>query len=91
MLISIGQLLAYTLIQTFGVSIFTLSLYRLQKIPSVYRWRSFFYLLLVNAAGTMTFGLAPWLQTSQPVAAGLFILGIPFMLLSHLWLLRKRR
>jgi hypothetical protein len=91
MLISIGQLLAYTLVQTFGVSIFTLSLYRLQKIAGVYRLRAFFYLLLVNTAGALTFGLTPWLQTSKPVAAGLFILGIPFMLLSHLWLFCRRR
>ena len=91
MLISIGQLLAYTLVQTFGVSIFTLSLYRLKKTSGVYRLRSFFYLLLVNAAGAMTFGLEAWLQTSRPVAAGLFILGIPFMLISHLWLFLKSR
>ena len=91
MLITIGQLMAYTLIQTFGVSIFTLSLYRLKKIPSVYRLRAFFYLLLVNAAGALTFGPEAWLKTSQPVAAGLFILGIPFMLGSHLWLLLKSK
>ena len=47
--------------------------------------------VLINAAGALTFGLAPWLQTSKPVAAGLFILGIPFMLLSHLWLFCRRR
>lgn len=91
MLITIGQLMAYTLIQTFGISIFTLSLYRLKKISSVYRLRAFFYLLLVNVAGTLTFGPEAWLKTSQPVAAGLFVLGIPFMLGSHLWLFLKSR
>lgn len=91
MLINIGQLLAYTFVQAFGISVFTLSLYRLHKIRSVYRLRSFFYLLLVNTAGALTYGLAAWLKTSQPVAAGIFILGIPFMLGSHLWLLLKKR
>lgn len=91
MFMNIGQLLAYTLIQTFGVSIFTLSLYRLGKIRQVYRLKAFFYLALVNFAGALTFGLEPWLKTSQPIAAGFFVLGIPFMLGSHLWLFFKSR
>ena len=96
MLISLGQILAYTLVQTIGISIFTLSLYRLKKIRQVYRLKAFFYLAMVNFAGALTFGTAPfgtapWLATSKPVAAGIFILGIPFMLGSHLWLFLKSR
>ncbi|MBO5650901.1 MAG: hypothetical protein J6O13_04285 [Selenomonas sp.] len=91
MLITIGQLLAYTLVQTFGISIFTLSLYRLKKIRQVYRLKTFFYLAMVNFAGALTFGPEPWMNTSRPTAAGLFVLGIPFMLVSHLWLFLKKR
>ena len=91
MLISLGQILAYTLVQTIGISIFTLSLYRLKKIRQVYRLKAFFYLAMVNFAGALTFGIDAWLATSKPVAAGIFILGIPFMLGSHLWLFLKSR
>lgn len=95
MLINIGQLLAYTLVQTFGVSIFTLSLSRLHKIKSVYRLRIFFYLLMVNVAGAITFGIEPWLTTTKPVAAGIFLLGIPLGIGVHLYLfftkLRQKR
>jgi hypothetical protein len=89
MLISLGQILAYTLVQTIGISIFTLSLYRLKKIRQVYRLKAFFYLAMVNFAGALTFGTDAWLATSKPVAAGIFILGIPFMLGSHLLLLLR--
>ena len=87
MLLTIGQLIAYTLVQTFGISIFTLSLNRLGKLASVYRWEAFG---LVNFAGALTFGADSWLRTSKPIAAGLFLLGIPFMLGSHAWLVYKR-
>lgn len=90
MLLTIGQLMAYTLVQTFGISIFTLSLNRLGKLTSVYRWQAFGFLLLVNFAGSLTFGLDNWLRTSKPIAAGLFLFGIPFMLGSHVWLFYKR-
>lgn len=86
MLFNFAQLLAYTLMQAFGISIFTLSLQRLGKISSVYRVRAFIYLLMVNVAGALTFGIASWLSTSRPVAAGLFLLGIPFGLATHLYL-----
>lgn len=90
MILTIGQLIAYTLVQTFGISIFTLSLNRLGKLASVYRWEAFGFLLLVNFAGALTFGADSWLRTSKPIAAGLFLLGIPFMLGSHAWLVYKR-
>lgn len=90
MLFNIAQLLAYTLAQAFGISIFTLSLERLGKIAAVYRLRAFFYLLLVNVAGSLTFGIDSWLRTSLPMAAGIFLLGIPFGLATHLYLAYRK-
>ena len=87
MFFSIAQIVSYTIAQTIGVSIFTISLKRLGKLPRVYRLRVFGYLLLVNVAGALTFGADAWLRVSKPTVAAIFIFGVPFMLGSHLYLL----
>lgn len=85
-LLTIVHILVYTLIQTFGVTLFTLALQRLGKVKELYRGKAFLYLLLVNIAGTMTFGGISWQKTSTPVAALLFLLGMAFFIGSHLYL-----
>ena len=85
-LLTIAHILAYTLIQTFGFTFFTLALQRLGKIRRLYRWKAFFYLLLVNLAGTVTFGEHAWQRTSTPVAALLFLIGMAFFIGIHLYL-----
>ncbi|MDY4474649.1 hypothetical protein, partial [Mitsuokella sp.] len=59
---------------------------RLGRLHRLYRLKAFSFLILVNAAGTMTFGEAAWGRTSTPVAAGLFLLGMVFFLAAHLYL-----
>lgn len=84
------QLIAYAIVQTFGVSIFTLSLQRLGKLSRVYRLKVFSFLFFVNLAGGMTFSAESWFHTTIPVVGGLFIIGVPFMIITHLYLLFKK-
>lgn len=86
----IVQLAAYAVVQTFGISIFTLSLQRLGKLKRVYRLKAFWYLLLINLAGGLTFHAESWFHTTIPVVGALFIIGVPFMILTHLYLLFKK-
>lgn len=86
MLLTIAHTLSYTLVQTFGFMLFSLGLQRLGKLRRLYLTKAFFYLLLVNAAGTLTFGEEAWQRTSTPVAALLFLLGMAFFIGCHLCL-----
>lgn len=85
-LLTIAHVFAYAIIQTFGCTLFTLALQRLGRLHRLYRLKAFSFLILVNVAGTMTFGEAAWGRTSTPVAAGLFLLGMVFFLAAHLYL-----
>ena len=95
MLLSLAHLLAYTLVQTFGISIFTLSLKRIGKLSRSYRVKAFLFLLMVNLSGTLTFGEFNWQNASRPIAAGLFLIGMAFFFLCHAFLawryLKKRK
>ena len=66
MILTIAHTFAYALIQTFGFSIFTLALQRLGRLKRLYRLKAFFFLLLMNAAGTMTYGEAASPRPSPP-------------------------
>lgn len=90
MFLILAHTLAYTLVQTFGFTLFSLALQRLGKLRGLHRGRAFFYLLLVNGAGTLTFGEAAWQKTSTPVAALLFLLGMAFFIAAHLYLALRR-
>ena len=90
MLLTIAHTFAYALIQTFGFSIFTLALQRLGRLKRLYRLKAFFFLLLMNAAGTMTYGETSWQQVTTPIAAALFLIGMAFFFASHLYLGWKR-
>ena len=92
-MLSLIHILAYTLIQTFGISIFSLSLKRIGVLQNVYRIKIFIFLLMVNLAGTMTFGEETWQNTSRPVAAGIFLIGMLFFSFCHvaLWLKWAKR
>lgn len=83
MLISVFHLLFYALIQTFGISIFTISLKRIGILTRVYRIRSFLFLVAVNVSGTLTFGEAQWLSASRPIAGGLFLVGMAVFFICH--------
>ena len=74
MILTIAHTFAYALIQTFGFSIFTLALQRLGRLKRLYRLKAFFFLLLMNAAGTMTYGEAAWQRVTTPIAAALFLM-----------------
>jgi len=92
MVLTIAHVFLYALIQTLGVGIFTLALKRLGKLKRFYLIKAFIYLLMVNAAGTLTFGAESWEYTSRPVMAGLFTLGVIFFLAAHIYLfLRKMK
>lgn len=84
------QLIAYAVVQTFGVSIFTLTLHRLGKLSRVYYLKTFSFLLFVNIAGGLTFHADSWFHTTIPVVGGLFIIGVPFMIITHLYMLFKK-
>lgn len=86
----IVQLIAYAVVQTFGVSIFTLSLHRLGKMKRVYYLKTFWYLLLINLAGGLTFHAQSWFDTTKPVVSALFIIGVPFMIITHLYMLFRK-
>ena len=98
MILTIAHTFAYALIQTFGFSIFTLALQRLGRLKRLYRLKAFFFLLLMNAAGTMTYGEAAWQRVTTPIAAALFLvlavflflIGMAFFFASHLYLGWKR-
>ena len=77
MILTIAHTFAYALIQTFGFSIFTLALQRLGRLKRLYRLKAFFFLLLMHAAGTMTY-------------SALFLIGMAFFFASHLYLGWKR-
>ena len=89
LLLTIAHILSYTLVQTFGFTLFPLGLQRLGKLRRLYLAKAFFYLLLVNAAGTLTFGEETWQRTSTPVAAMLFLLGMAFFIGCHLCLVYR--
>ena len=95
MLLTIVHTFAYALVQTFGFTLFTLALQRLGKLTRLHRRKAFLYLLLVNIAGTLTFGEDAWQRTSTPVAALLFLLGMAFFIVCHVYLvyrhMRKRK
>ena len=76
MILTIAHTFAYALIQTFGFSIFTLALQRLGRLKRLYRLKAFFFLLLMNAAGTMTYGEAAWQRVTTPIAAALLASGV---------------
>ncbi len=86
MLLTIAHVFAYAIIQTFGFSIFTIALQRLGRLRRLYRLKAFFFLLLMNVAGTMTYGEAAWQRVTTPVAAGIFLIGMVFFFGSHLYL-----
>lgn len=90
MLLTIAHTFAYALIQMFGFSIFTLALQRLGRLKHLYRLKAFFFLLLMNAAGTITYGETAWQQVTTPMAAALFLIGMAFFFASHLYLGWKR-
>ncbi|WP_303104488.1 hypothetical protein [uncultured Mitsuokella sp.] len=85
-LLTIAHVFAYAIIQTFGFTLFTLALQRLGRLQRLYRLKALLFLVMVNAAGTMTFGEAAWGRTSTPVAAGLFLIGMAFFLAAHFYL-----
>lgn len=90
MLLTIAHTFAYALIQTFSFSIFTLALQRLGRLKRLYRLKAFFFLLLMNAAGTITYDETAWQQVTTPMAAALFLIGMAFFFASHLYLGWKR-
>ena len=75
-----------------GCRRFTLggALQRLGRLKRLYRLKAFFFLLLMNAAGTMTYGETAWQQVTTPMAAALFLIGMAFFFASHLYLGWKR-
>ncbi|MCI6158440.1 MAG: hypothetical protein SOV43_05705 [Selenomonadaceae bacterium] len=86
---TVSQLLAYVAGQTFGYSMFAVSLKRLGKIQSMHIAKAFFYLVLINFAGAATFSPDAWQHTSRPVMAGLIVIGLAFFFLAHLYLLYR--
>ena len=88
MLMTAAHTLLYALVQTAAFAMFALTLKRLgcadylRILP-----KAFFYILTVNAAGTLTFGEILWQAKSRPVAGAVFIAGMAFFIFGHIYLL----
>jgi len=90
MLLTFAHTFFYAFGQTFGVMIFKLALKRLGKLENLNPVKTFFFLLLFNIAGTMTFGETSWQARTTPLLGGIFALGVLFFLSAHLYLAYRK-
>ncbi len=97
MFLTIAHIFFYALIQTAAFAMIILSMRRLnsthrplQKIAAANPVAVYFFILTVNAAGTMTFGELAWQTKSRPIAAGLFLLFGAVFVTVHLFLAAKK-